>query len=60
MDYGSGGLWVLAFWLLMIIIPIWKSDGDYGGKYQFDVKDTIAHEQQQIRSESFIWMDQGK
>lgn len=60
MDYGGGGLLIILGFLLMIIIPVLfnPESYDYGGAYQFDVKTTIEHEQQAMRSESLIWMNQ--
>jgi len=60
MDYGSGGLFIILGFLLMIIIPALMDPEtyDYGGAYQFDTKTTIEHEQRAMRSESLIWMNQ--
>jgi hypothetical protein len=60
MDYGSGGLFIIVGFLLMIIIPVLLNPEtyDHGGAYQFDVKTTMEHEQQAMRSESLIWMNQ--
>jgi len=63
MDYGSGGLCIILFVLLIMVVPIVLNPETYEPieAYQFDVKDALEHENRAtIHSESLVWMNQGK
>jgi len=60
MDYGVMPLLLyLTFIIIGILNKVRQDPECWEGvpAYQFDVKTTAEHEQQAIRSESFIWMN---
>ena len=62
MDYGTGGLFILLGFLLLMLVPALLDPEafDYGGPYQFDVKTEMEHERAAIQAESLIWMNQNE